>query len=108
MELPKKIKIAGYDIDVVRYEGSAARASEVFGEFSCIENVIYIDTTIKDIQILDTLIHEINHAIYWIYSLEDEDEEERTVSVLSTAWVQVYRDNPELLELINEVIGEYH
>jgi hypothetical protein len=104
VELPKKVKVAAFDIEIIPYRGHSARVGEVFGEFSCVEQSISIDTSVSEMQILDTLIHEVMHAIYWIYSLDDSDEEERIVSVMATAWTQIYRDNPEILNFISKTI----
>lgn len=51
---------------------------------------------------LESLLHEISHAIWWVYRLNDDDKEERIVSVMGMAWTQVYRDNPWLIEWIAE------
>jgi hypothetical protein len=50
--------------------------------------------------IVDTVLHEINHAIFWAYLLRDNDDEERTVATIATGWTQVFRDNPALLAWI--------
>lgn len=106
VELPKKVKVAAFDVAIIPYEEQRARVGEVFGEFSCVENVIRIDMSISPMQICETLVHEIAHSIYWIYSVDDSDEEERVVSVMSTGWMQVYRDNPKILEFISSTIKE--
>lgn len=46
---------------------------------------------------VDTVLHEVTHAIYWAYVIEDKDEEERIVTTMARAWTQVWRDNPDLL-----------
>ena len=48
---------------------------------------------------LDTLMHEINHAIIWANSVSLSDEES-IVSGITPGWTQVYRDNPWLLDWI--------
>jgi len=45
---------------------------------------------------VDTLIHEIMHAIFWAYNIADEDKEERTVASLGTALTALHLDNPWL------------
>ena len=51
---------------------------------------------------VDTLIHEINHAAYAIGQLKKDDDEERVVSVFASVWTQIYRDNPHLLKFIQK------
>lgn len=102
MKLPTKIKVAAFDIEVVKWPFKEATAYARFGEFSCLEQLIRIDETMNTIKTVDTLIHELNHAIYWAYGIDDADKEERIVGTFATAWTQVYRDNPELLAFITE------
>jgi len=77
-----------------------------FGECSTYRQEIRVDTSLKPQKLLDTFLHEINHAIYWAYHLEDTDKEERTIGTMATAWAQIYRDNPRLLRFINLVCAE--
>lgn len=100
MKRPKKVKVAGFDIDLVDLKPHVGRGT--FGEFSSLENVIRVDFSVNRIHMIDTLLHEIGHAIYWTYGIHDTDEEERVVGVFATGWTQVYRDNPDLLEFIKD------
>lgn len=105
MEIPTKIKVAGYDIEIIRWNIFDGYKRQRFGEFCAADQSIAIDITLKPFKLVSTLIHEINHAIFWAYHLEDKDEEERIVSVFATAWTQVYRDNPDLLAFISKNLG---
>jgi hypothetical protein len=103
MKRPDKIKVACFDITIEDYTHLKATVDQNYGRFSSMEMLINIDPEIKGkIKEVDTLIHEINHAIYWAYGIEDADKEERIVGTFATAWTQVYRDNPELLAFITE------
>ena len=103
-ELPSYIKVAAFDIKVYAWDHRSAAAANRFGEFSCNEQCIRIDTSISRFKTVDTLFHEINHAIYWAYGLEDSDKEERIVGTFATAWVQVIRDAPGLIPFIQELL----
>ncbi len=106
MKLPSKIKVAAFTIDIVNWQHHSAAAQGSFGEFSCLENVIRVDRSTNRFKLVDTLIHEINHAIYWAYGLEDEDKEERIVGTFATAWTQIYRDNPDILDFLQSAVKE--
>lgn len=54
----------------------------------------------------DTLLHEILHAVYFVWNLEDKDDEERTVTGLSTGLSTVLHDNPELVELLSSSLSD--
>lgn len=103
---PGSIKVAGLDVEVELMSPREAHSVELFGSFSSVEMIIRIDDTLPLWKMLDTLLHEIFHAIFFIYHLEDDDKEERTVGVMGTAWTQVLRDNPDLLKFISRTAAK--
>lgn len=105
LDLPKSIRVAAFDITVEEMDSKAATSKARYGEFSSLELKIRIEES-GNIKTVDTLIHEINHAIYWAYNIEDGDKEERIVSIMATAWTQVYRDNPYLVRFIANRLGD--
>ena len=100
MELPKIIKVAGFDITIERMNHAVSMSDQVFGDWTPIEQKIRIDLALSRHKVVDTMIHELLHAIHWAYVIKNEDEEERIVSVTSTALTQVFRDNPDLMKWI--------
>ncbi len=101
MKLPNKIKVACFDIEIREWDTKTANMRRCYGEYSADELIIRIDVTQKEQRVVETLIHEIIHAIYNLYNINDDDKEERIVSAMSRGWLQVYRDNPDLLKLIH-------
>lgn len=105
--LPKKIVIAGFDITFEPLTHYEANEKHSWGEFAANQQKIRIDETIPTpYKLIDTLLHEIGHAIYWAYGIYDDDKEERIVSTFATAWMQVYRDNPWLLDYIGDKLHD--
>ena len=98
--LPSKIKVSCYDIAIKQWHPESANAKENYGQFSSQDLSIGIDASVHPVKLVDTLIHEVYHAIFWTGGLKDEDDEERTVGVLATGFTQVCRDNPELVKFI--------
>lgn len=82
-----------------------AAAEGKFGDFSAMDSRIRCDPNAGRIKLLDTLLHEILHGIWWAYGIHDNDGEERTVGTLSTALTQIFRDNPDLLRFIHESVA---
>lgn len=101
--LPKTLKVAAFDIVVEEWHPHAATGEQKYGIFSSYTMTIKVDCSVPTCKVLDTFLHEIFHAIYWAYSIEDEDKEERIVNCLGTAWAQVLRDNPLLVEWLSAV-----
>ena len=105
--MPKRLRIGPYDWTV-----GFITQSEQFGN----GNMGICEPSQQRIRIqekppsthsaVDTMLHEISHAIFTAYHLRaDHDSEERIVSVFGSAWVQIYRDNPILLAWITEGVG---
>lgn len=105
MKLPETIRVAHTDVNVEKWWPPSANANHRWGEFSTQENIIRVQVENRPFaEVLSTLIHEINHAIYYHWPIEDTDKEERICSILGTAWAAIFRDNPELIAFI---AGEY-
>jgi hypothetical protein len=104
-KLPASIRVGPLDLRLEKWSQHAARGVSAWGEMSACEFVIRIQDNIPlPAKAVDTLLHEIGHAICWIYKIADDDKEERIVSIMATAWTQVYRDNLWLLEWIKEAL----
>ena len=99
--LPRKIKIAGFDFQIKRWTHHESSGVQRYGEFSSIEQVIRLQHDMPSaFKAVDTFLHELGHALYWVFGLKSEDDEERTGSTMSSGWVTVYRDNPWLAKWI--------
>lgn len=106
MNLPDKVKVACFDIKIIDWEPREASVRGRFAEFSAVNQEIKIDTSHGDIKTVDSLLHEINHAIFWAYEIHDEDKEERICGTMSTAWTQIFRDNPQVMDFVFNSLRE--
>lgn len=104
MKLPRKVKIGCYDISVVDWHPHAAAALGRYGEFSSLELLIRIDLSVNPVVIANTLLHELMHAIYWVYEIRDGDDQERTVTTMATGMTQVFKDNPNIVNFISDLM----
>lgn len=103
---PKSVKVAAFDFKIEPWTAIQAHSSRKYGECSVEEFTIRIQENLDHFKAIDSLMHEIGHAIYWAYSIEDEDKEERVVSTFGTAWTQVFRDNPDVIRFLTEALQE--
>ena len=104
-KLPNKVKVAAFDISIGPL--SPEEAVDKWGNFNKRLLRIEMDPNHPSVlQELDTLLHEIFHAVYLLYGLEEEDKEERIVTLMGIGFTQVLRDNPKVLKYINEVLTE--
>ena len=92
------VKGGGMDINIIRVPLN----DEIFGDFSYINSRIRIEEKLVGAVLVDTVLHEINHAIWAVGQLKSKaQKEERAVSVMASYWTQIFRDNPELIRWIN-------
>lgn len=86
---------------IVKWSMHESASAHRFGEFSSIEQVIRLQADMPSrFKAVDTFFHEVTHAFYWVYGIDDADKEERAVSVLG-----LHRDNPWLSEWLRKVLS---
>ncbi len=107
IKLPSPIRISAVDVKMSLVKG-IKEDLELLGDYKEDQGsyTIRVDASIPPILLLDTLIHEISHAIIDIYhiNLKGEVEEEQLVLQLGSAWAQIYRDSPELLDYMRGLV----
>jgi hypothetical protein len=102
--IPAHIKVGAYRYKVVQRGDLWQRANEVYGQFHSTDQTIdLVVEGVSDVLILDTLTHEILHAIWWSVGLHDSDPEERVVTALATGYTGVLADNPDYVDYIQVV-----
>lgn len=102
------VNIAGkkYKIDAVKDQKFIVDVSGVEGAVGCCSTMmqqIYVlqnDETHEDF-VIDTMLHEILHAVQYHYILKEQPDDETLVVLLTTALTQLIKDNPKLVELLS-------
>lgn len=96
MDLPPYAKVGHRKYKIESYTAQIASADQRYGFCDLSNAIIKVDAQYGIEKARDTLLHEILHAIYYEWGLQDEDKEERIVSQYGTALTQVMCDSPEL------------
>lgn len=92
--LPKSLKVGACEVAI---ELKARLDNDDFGQFDPNDHAILLKNEQPSLgAAVDTLLHEIFHAIWTLTSLRVGDDEERIVSTLSLWQSQVLTDNPAL------------
>lgn len=64
-------------------------------------NIFILDNSnLPDEEVVNTLIHEVLHALYWSRGIEEGDSEERLVGSMADGLTEVIVRNPHLLDWI--------
>ena len=99
--LPQAMRVGPFDFGIEKLSAQRAMDKDYFGAFSPCEGRIALQLDMPSpLKAADTLLHEAGHAIYSTYGLADADDEERVVGTFATAWAQIFRDNPWMLDWI--------
>ena len=102
MKLPKTIKEGPYDYKV-KHKKIDPECERV-GDFDSTTSKIRVTTGLDDIRTVETLMHEICHAIFYSYGISNHLEEENIVGLMSTGLAAVLRDNPEFLDILYKTL----
>lgn len=101
--LPPSIRVGPFDYRIEVWTAMQAAGERKFGACSTCEQKISIQRDMPTaVKAADTLLHEALHAIFWVYNIQDEDKEERSVGILAVALVALHRDNPWLAGWISD------
>lgn len=98
--LPASIKIGWCDFRIDEWNPRDAASSNRYGETCRLTKVIRIDVSHGPRQTAVTFLHEILHAIYSVWTMNKEDDEERIVTLSSEGLGTVMRDNPDVFAWI--------
>lgn len=102
MTLPARIKVGWRMYRVESWSPREASGARRLGEACHTAEIIRVDETMGERQAAETLLHEILHAVANIFELDDKDDQERTISILSSGLATVITDNPGLLSWLSE------
>lgn len=95
--LPEKMRVGPHIVLIKIVTKKFSEDVGMFGMFLPMEAAIFMAPAERHATpsiLADTLLHEINHAVFWAYNIDTKRGEEHIVSNLSTGWTQVFLDNP--------------
>ena len=82
-------------------EKELASKKKIFGEFDCDNNTLTLDKTLDDIQMSNTLIHEICHMIHDEYKLDLPLKAEEVVcNSIANGLCHTLYQNQDLLDFL--------
>jgi hypothetical protein len=109
--LPETLRIGAYDWRIyLKPEIKDETGDDIAGH--CVERGFTFEfNTDPDIHsnpliAMETVLHEITHAIFSTGHITKGDTEERVCLILGSLWTQIYRDNPKLMQWIVDVLAE--
>lgn len=107
MKVPTKIKVGANDYKVTTFkECQTDETGEYRGRVRYRDRTMHIVQDSIAIDTADTVLHETLHCVVDHYGLHNilKENEEQTVSQLSSGLIMVFRDNPKLLDYLKEAV----
>lgn len=99
MKLPERIKIAHLNFTVLVLETNSYDDN---GGCNFETQTIKLSKKLKGNRLKEILLHEIFHALYYLWALKEGDDEERVVDAFAVGLATVLRDNPAVADFLNE------
>jgi hypothetical protein len=101
MNLPNEIVFGSRLIKLDCIDHEVASKKKIFGEFDCDNNKLTIDKSLDNIQMTNTLLHELLHMIHDEYKLDLPLKAEEVVcNSLANGICHVLYQNQNLLEFL--------
>lgn len=108
LEIPQQVLIGPYKYKVIIRDKDWYDDTEAYGNSWVDKKVINVSTVGDASSQLNTFIHECLHAHWAFFHMEKKVKEEEAVSKMSTAFLTLIRQNPQVLVLIAKVMnGDY-
>lgn len=102
-DLPPSIRVGPHDIRFATL--GAAEARKNYGTFVPAEQEIRLHQEYASGSMaVDTVLHELVHAIFAVGTVQVEQGEEHVVSALATYLAQIVRDNPEFVTWLAQTV----
>ena len=110
-DLPSKVKVGWNDVYIKSVEPSFIKDNtDCYGQYLNRENKIELMKELEGDQLINTIVHEIFHAVVYHSSLnqgngplKDDDNEEIVVNSMTNWFIGVCRDNKWLVELLRKL-----
>lgn len=105
-ELPKAVRIGAFDFEIVEWNREHADDLKLWGQTNFEKCRIRIDMHSGRRRAASTFLHEVLHCVWRQQSIDDDDNEERTIRALERGLSAVWRDNPAVFAWIGAALTE--
>ena len=104
-KIPSTVKIGCYSFKVEVGPSWAFQNSSELGHCNLDECAIRLSPTLSPQQLANTFLHEVIHAIHWVYGLEDTSNEERFTNETANGLCALWQDNPQTMDWWKSIVN---
>ena len=99
-EMPRHIRVGTYDFLIEVKGRTEAVADSEFGRCQFFNQKIFVCEHQEPQSLVNTVWHEVIHAVHWVFGLDDGSTEEEFTNLGANGTLIVMRENPELMSWI--------
>ena len=99
--MPDVLHVGGSKYKVILTDAAWNASTESHGMVETSEMTVYLCVAQTPTEFLNTLLHELSHVVWREWNLPSRPREERAVTAMGYGWAAIYRQNPELVEVIS-------
>lgn len=99
-----KVKIGYRDYIIEPMSLTQGTREDLYGQCDRGRGIIRICFEHDARSVGNTVLHEFMHAIYYEWSLADDDREERIITTMANGLATVWRDNPDWMNWIGKIL----
>jgi len=100
--MPMSVTVAHRTIAIELLSITDAELAGVYACYGDADSVIKMKVGMPLSLTRECLLHEVIHAVYRIYGIQADDEEERIVNTLGVGLLKVMDDNPKLMKYLGD------
>lgn len=99
---PKRVKIGYSEFKIIPRSHHWGKRNKAFGECAPDQAKIQYDSTQKQSELVNTILHETLHGIVYMFDInfKSQRDEENVVRKMANGLHTVFRDNPQFIEWI--------
>lgn len=101
---PTSVQVADLVYSIKPFPLNSTESAELYGVCDNQASVIHYAKNQTDDRMQNTVLHETFHACWNRAGLKDKDKEERIVTCMANVFIQVIRENPELMDWLGEKV----
>lgn len=98
LKLPKSVRVGFFNYNIETIDAELADSKGLYGYADNNKNEIRVSDGLNDQQLLNTVFHEILHAIHWQHGLSDSSTEEEFTNLSTNGLCAFFADNPGFVE----------
>lgn len=103
--LPKRVKIGAYTYTIERLTATDTDLGEGNDGITNFDSLrVLIHDTLNFQNVVNTLYHELNHAVNHVFGIDDNSSEEDIATQSANGWLALRIDNPTVDRWINRAI----